>query len=108
MFRNPKQKNPLQSLDTFHRISILLKIWSSAFFIGWGIQKAQMPSQGAEAKNYIIFGHSLPSTLQALTCLYEAMPSHGTPYPGAPYSLSLSYSAIVHWIGFINAIKLQI
>ena len=82
-----EKSTPVSIVDTFHRKSILLKIWSSAFFIGWGIQKAQIPPQGAEAKNYIIFGDSLPSTLQALTCLYEAMPSHGTPYPGAPYPL---------------------
>ena len=33
---------------------------------------------------YNIFGHTLHSTLQASTCLFEVMPSHGTPYPGAP------------------------
>ena len=43
-----------------------------------------MPPQGAEAKNYIIFGHSLHSTLQASICLYEVMPSHGINYPDAP------------------------
>ena len=47
-----------------------------------------MPPPSAEAKNYTIFGHSLHSTLQASTCLYEDMPSHGTPYPGAPYSFN--------------------
>ena len=44
-----------------------------------------MPPQGAEAKNYIIFGHSLHSILQAPICLYEAMPSHGINYPDAPF-----------------------
>ena len=56
-------------------------------FNGWGIQQAQMPPQGAEAKNYIIFGHSLHSILQESICLYEAMPSHGINYPDAPFSL---------------------
>ena len=45
-----------------------------------------MPLPGVDAKNYILFGHSLHSTLQASTCLYEAMPSYSTLYPGAPFS----------------------
>ena len=44
-----------------------------------------MPPPGAGANKYILFGHSLHSTLQALTCLYEAMSSQCTPYPGAPF-----------------------
>ena len=43
-----------------------------------------MPPPGAGAKNYILFGHSLHSTLQASTCLYEAMLSYCILYPGAP------------------------
>ena len=43
---------------------------------------------GVDARNYTLFGHSLHSTLQASTCLYEAMPSYSTPYPGAPLSPS--------------------
>ena len=57
-----------------------------SIFIWMGIQKAQMPPLEAKAKHYIIFGHSPHFTLQASTCLYEDMPSHGTPYPGAPLS----------------------
>ena len=54
-----------------------------------GIQPAQMLPLGVDARNYTLFGHSLHSTLQASTCLYEAMPSYSTPYPGAPLSPSL-------------------
>ena len=48
-----------------------------------------MPPPGAGANNYILFVHSLHSTLQAPTCLYEAMSSQCTPYPGAPFLLYL-------------------
>ena len=50
-----------------------------------GIQQVQMPPTGTGAKNYFIFGHSLHSTQQASTCLFEAMPSYSTLYPGAPF-----------------------
>ena len=65
----------------------LTKLIHSVSCIGWGTQQAQMQLSGTGAKNYIIFGHSLHSTQQASTCLYEVMPSHCTPYPGAPSPL---------------------
>ena len=56
---------------------------------------------GVDARNYTLFGHSLHSTLQASTCLYEAMPSYSTPYPGAPlsplfYILGTSHKGLTH------------
>ena len=60
-----------------------------------GIQQAHIPPPGAGANYYILFGHSLHSTLQAPTSLYEAMSSQCTPYPGAPFLL---YFYIGHFI----------
>ena len=84
VFRNLNLKNPLQSQDTSHRIIILSNTWSLAYCIGWGIQQTQILPQGANTRNYIISWHSLNSTQLASTYMYEVMPSHGTPYPGAP------------------------
>ena len=56
-----------------------------------------MPPPGAGANYYILFGHSLHSTLQAPTCLYEAMSSQCTPYPGAPFLL-YSPSPIIRYL----------
>ena len=54
-------------------------------FGGW-IEQAD-PTKGAGTNYYILFGHSLHSTLQAPSCLHEAMSSQYTPYPGAPFLL---------------------
>ena len=67
-----------------------VNIWSSPFYIGWGIYQTQIPQIGAEAKNYITFGHSLHSTQQALICLYEAYAPLMAPLTHVPF-FSLSF-----------------
>ena len=52
---------------------------------------------GAEAKNYITFGHSPHSTQQASTCLYEAYALSWHPLPRCPL-----FSLIFHIGHFIT------
>ena len=84
--QNSRLKRPLQSLGISHRKIIL---WKTVSCIGWGIQQTQMQPSGTDAKNYIIFRHSLHSIQQVSTWLYKVMLSHCTPYPGAPSPFKL-------------------
>ena len=59
----------LQFPDTFLEITTQVKTWNAQCFIGREMTSTQITPGAIEAKSYFTFGHFLPFTLQALTCL---------------------------------------